>query len=183
MKKYEAMFLMDGGHAAAHWDERIDEIKGLFERHDCSILRLTKWDDRRLAYPIEHHKRGTYVLCFYEAPREANVKIERDVQLSDNLLRVIIIRREKMTTEQMSACRIPSRDPDIINNVTPAAPPDDAPAVEGETSTATMTGPDAAPQATAAAAETSTATMTEPDAAPEATAADDAMEADGDAAK
>lgn len=114
MKKYEAMFLMDGGHAAAHWDERVAEIKGILDRHGCQIIRMVKWDDRRLAYPVKHSKRGTYVLVFYEAPREANVRIERDVQLSENLLRVLIIRREKMTVDEMMRCRVPSREKNII---------------------------------------------------------------------
>lgn len=121
MKKYEAMFLMDGGHAAAHWNERIEEIKGILERYGCRIIRLVKWDDRRLAYPVQHHKRGTYVLCYYEAPREANSRIERDVQLSENLLRVLVVRREKMTEEAMLRERVPSREADIIGS--PDTPP------------------------------------------------------------
>jgi small subunit ribosomal protein S6 len=108
------MFLMDGGHAAAHWDERIGEIKGIMERHGCNIIRLVKWDDRRLAYSVQHSKRGAYVLCFYEAPSESNRRVERDVQLSDTLLRVLIIRREKMTTEEMLSYRVPSREANII---------------------------------------------------------------------
>ena len=114
MKKYEAMFLIDGGHAAAHWDERVTEIKSLYERHGCQIIRMVKWDDRRLAYSVNHSKRGTYVLVFYEAPREANSRIERDVQLSDNLLRLIIVRREKMSLDDMMRYRVPSREKNLI---------------------------------------------------------------------
>lgn len=114
MKKYEAMFLMDGGHAAAHWDERVTEIKTILERHGCQILRLVKWDDRRLAYSVNHSKRGTYVLVFYEAPREANRLVERDVQLSDNLLRLLIVRREKMSVDEMMRYRVPSREKNIV---------------------------------------------------------------------
>lgn len=127
MKTYEAMFLLDSGHASAHWGERVDEIKGILQRHGAEIIRLTKWDDRRLAYPIRHYKRGTYVLCYYRAPRETNVRVERDVQLSDNVLRVLIIRREKMTEEQMMLRKVPSGDADIIGRIPePVAAPKDA---------------------------------------------------------
>jgi ribosomal protein S6 len=108
------MFLMDGGHAAAHWDERVAEIKAILDRHACQVIRMVKWDDRRLAYAVSHSKRGAYVLVFYEAPKEANRLIERDVQLSDNLLRLLIVRREKMAVEDMMRYRVPSREKNII---------------------------------------------------------------------
>lgn len=163
MKKYEAMFLLDAGDAAAHWDERVEEIKGTLERHGAEIVRLVKWDDRRMAYAIQHHKRGTYVLCFYEAPRETNVLVERDVQLSENLLRVIIIRREKMTIEDMLAYRAPSGQANIIGEAPPEPEPTpvaepvaaavaaDAPAAEA---------PVAAPVASAEAETTSEVPVT-----------------------
>ena len=123
MKTYEAMFLLDSGHASAHWDERVDEIKDILQRHGAEIIRLVKWDDRRLAYPIQHCKRGVYMLCFYRAPRETNARIERDVQLSDNLLRVLVVRREKMTEDQMLLCKAPSGEANIVGrSPEPAAP-------------------------------------------------------------
>jgi small subunit ribosomal protein S6 len=147
VKKYEAMFLLDAGDAAAHWDKRVDEIKGVLERHGAEIIRLVKWDDRRLAYAIRHHKRGTYILCYYEAPRETNVLVERDVQLSENVLRVIIIRREKMTVEKMLAYRVPSGEANIIGEAPPE--PEPQPVTEPVAAAATEAPAAGAPDAPA----------------------------------
>ena len=114
MKKYEAMFLLDSGFAAAHWKESVQEITDMVQRHGGQIVRLVKWDDRKLAYQMGPHKRGTYVLCYYSAPRDANVKIERDVQLSDNLLRVLIVRLDRMTEDQMLRYAVPSGEANVI---------------------------------------------------------------------
>ena len=123
MKTYEAMFLMDSGYAAAHWKEVIAEITDLLKRHGAEIVRLVKWDDRKLAYQIGPHKRGVYVLVFYKAPFDANPKIERDVQLSENLVRLIIVRRDRMTEEQMLRYQVPSGEANLIGEALAPLPP------------------------------------------------------------
>ncbi len=125
MRNYEAMFLVESGYASSHWNECIEEIKGLFERHGCEIIRLVKWDDRKLAYPIERHKRGVYILCYFRAPNDSLGSIERNVRLSEHLLRALILRREKMTEQMMFEVKIPSGEENIIGE-----PPENG---EGET--------------------------------------------------
>jgi small subunit ribosomal protein S6 len=114
VKKYEAMFLLDSGYVASHWKEAVEEITGILKRHDCEIVRLVKWDDRKLAYQIGPHKRGTYVLSFFKAPHDALGKIERDVQLSENLVRVLVVRRDKMTEEAMLRYAVPCGEANVI---------------------------------------------------------------------
>ena len=128
MKNYEALFLLDSGYATANWDAVVKEIVGILERRGSEIIRLVKWDDRRLAYEIEHHKRGTYVLSYFRAPNDALVHIERDVQLSETILRVLIIRRERMTEQQMLSQRIPCGEANVIGEA--PKPPEPEPAKE-----------------------------------------------------
>ena len=131
MKNYEAMFLLESGYAASHWSEGHKEIENILTRHGCEIIRLVKWDDRKLAYEIVRHKRGTYVLAYFKAPFDAPAKIERDVQLSETLLRVLLIRREKMTEEAMLRQPVPSREANLIGvalEPLPVAPPKTVPA-------------------------------------------------------
>jgi len=161
VKNYEALFLVDSGYASAKWDAVVKEIVGILERRGTEIIRLVKWDDRRLAYEIQHRKRGTYVLSYFRAPNDALVSIERDVQLSETILRVLIIRRERMTEQQMLSRRIPSGEANVIGEPPkPPEPPKPEPAKE-ETQPATVAAEPSAdekaakaePEAEAAAAE------------------------------
>ncbi|NIA21701.1 MAG: 30S ribosomal protein S6 [Anaerolineaceae bacterium] len=126
MKNYEALFLLDSGYASANWDTAVKEIVGILERRGSEIIRLVKWDDRRLAYEIQHRRRGTYILSYFRAPNDALAQIERDVQLSETILRVLIIRRDRMTEQQMLSQRIPSGEANIIGE----APQPPEPAAE-----------------------------------------------------
>ena len=98
---YEAMFLVDAAAAAANWDGVADTIQTVFERASAEVVNLRKWDERRLCYEIAGHKRGTYILCYFRAAPESIGSIERDVKLNESLLRVMIVKADHLTTDQM----------------------------------------------------------------------------------
>jgi small subunit ribosomal protein S6 len=98
---YEAMFLFDPT-AAGSWEHVEEVVKRLLERANAELIRIKKWDERRLAYEIEGRKRGTFVLCFFNAPTEKIAGLERDVQLSDEIIRALVLRRDKYTIEKVN---------------------------------------------------------------------------------
>lgn len=100
---YEAMFLVDSAVAAADWNVVNETINKIMARAEVEVISLRKWDERRLAYEITHHKRGMYILCYFKASPEAIVGIERDVQLNELLLRALILQADHITEEQMQA--------------------------------------------------------------------------------
>jgi len=90
-KLYEAMFLIDSSKAASDWDSVETGIKNILKRADAEIVSLKKWDERRLAYEIKGHSRGTYILCYFKADGEKVPAIERGVRLSEQIIRVLIL--------------------------------------------------------------------------------------------
>ena len=99
---YEAMFLLGSGHAS-DLDNALKIVRGIVEKHEGKPIVLKKWDERKLAYEIRGEKRGLYVLCFFTAPAEAIVPISRDVELSDQILRVIVTKADHLNAEEMAA--------------------------------------------------------------------------------
>ena len=99
---YEAMFLI-GQAAAADLAGVIEHIKEVLSRGHAEIVAMRKWDERRLAYEIKKQKRGLYILCYFKAPGGQLAHIERDCNLSEKLLRVLILRADHLTVEEMQA--------------------------------------------------------------------------------
>jgi len=62
----------------------------VIERHGGSIINLGKWAERKLAYPIEHHKRATYILSHFECDGTTIPQMRRDAELSEIILRYLI---------------------------------------------------------------------------------------------
>jgi len=98
-KLYEAMFLVDSAQAGSDWDAVLATIKSILQRAEAEIVELRKWADRRLAYEIDHKTKGTYILCYFRADGKRIGDIERDVQLSERIMRVLILNAEKQTLE------------------------------------------------------------------------------------
>ena len=100
-KLYEAMFLVDSGKAASDWDGVNAAINKILDRAGAEIVSMRKWDDRRLAYDIKRTSRGTYMLCYFKAEGQKIQGIEKDVQLSENVIRVLILSTEQMSQEDI----------------------------------------------------------------------------------
>ena len=101
MNRYECMFLFD--NTVAHeWSAVQQEVQRLFDRIGARLLALVKFDERKLAYEITGRKRGTYLLTYVDAPAKRIGEFERDAQLSESVLRVLILRTEGPTPERLA---------------------------------------------------------------------------------
>ncbi|MBS0189198.1 MAG: 30S ribosomal protein S6 [Planctomycetes bacterium] len=100
--QYEAMFLF-GQSTAADLAGCVAHLNEILQRASAETIAMRKWDDRRLAYEIGGQKRGTYILTYFKAPNESMSGFERDCNLSEKILRHLVIRADHMTVEQMQA--------------------------------------------------------------------------------
>ncbi len=98
---YEGMFLVDSARAAADWDGTLAVIDNILKRADARVVAVRKWGERKLAYDIDHKSRGTYILCYFKADGRRIAGIEKDVQLSEKVMRVLILSTEKRPPEMV----------------------------------------------------------------------------------
>jgi ribosomal protein S6 len=94
------MFLFPAGGDA---EKVLLTVRGIIERHGGNVLVLKKWDERKLAYEIGRNKRGLYIISYFDAPTSAVGPIERDVNLSEEVLRVMVTSADHLTQKEMAA--------------------------------------------------------------------------------
>lgn len=99
---YEAMFLASQT-AAASFGDLIEHINSLFVRANAEVISMKKWDERRLAFEIDKQKRGVYILAYFKCPTDMVPHLERDVVISDKLLRVLITSADHLSAEEIAA--------------------------------------------------------------------------------
>lgn len=99
---YECMFLLSQA-AAADLAGAIEHINQLMTRAGAELVAMQKWDDRRLAFEIEKQRRGVYILCYFSAPTSGIAQLERDVNISETIMRHLVIRADHLTLEQMQS--------------------------------------------------------------------------------
>lgn len=98
---YEGLFLVDSAEAASDWDGVIGAIEKIMSRSECEVVSLEKWDERKLTYDINKKSRGTYILAYFSCDPLHIGKIERDVQLSEHIMRVLVLTTDKMSEDDL----------------------------------------------------------------------------------
>lgn len=121
-KLYEAMFLVDSALAASDWDGINAAIKKILKKAKAEVLYMEKWDERKLAYDIRRVSRGTYILCYFKAPGTVIHQIERDVQLSEKIMRALLLRADHMNEKDIEQ-QVPGVQPEQRQEQVPAETP------------------------------------------------------------
>jgi small subunit ribosomal protein S6 len=95
MRYYEALYIVNPNYEQ-------DRLEAVIKEVDAEVTKFAKvinhyvWGKKRLAYPIEKHKYGTYVLLHMELEDPAPlVEFDRFMRLHKAVLRVQTIRLEK----------------------------------------------------------------------------------------
>jgi small subunit ribosomal protein S6 len=73
---------------------QIELVKSIIEKNSGEIVATNDMGSRKLAYEISKNKRGYYYVCYFRAPTEAIIEIERNYRINENILRFIFIKSE-----------------------------------------------------------------------------------------
>ncbi|HEY7090038.1 MAG TPA: 30S ribosomal protein S6 [Tepidisphaeraceae bacterium] len=101
-KQYEGMFLFPAS-ASTELEKSITTARGIIERHKGKVQVIKKWDERKLAYELGGQKRGLFVISYFTGPGDIVSAIERDVNLSEEILRVLVTHADHLNETEMAA--------------------------------------------------------------------------------
>ncbi len=99
---YEGMFLISQA-VAADLSGAIEHINEILSRADAQLIAMSKWDERRLAFEIDKQKRGVFILTYFSAPAAQVDHIIRDCNLSERIMRIMLLRADHLTEDEMKA--------------------------------------------------------------------------------
>jgi small subunit ribosomal protein S6 len=99
---YEGLFLFPQS-ANVDLKSAVEFLKDILGKQGAEIIALKKWGDRQLAFPIKKQKRGVYLLCYFNCPTDKVNTIDRALNLSEALLRHMIVRADHLSVDEMKA--------------------------------------------------------------------------------
>ena len=94
MNQYEVMYVIDAALEDSARAELINRFSDLVKKNGGEVDRVDEWGKRRLAYAIQYKTEGYYVLMYIKAPAELPRELERNMQISDSILRYLTVRYE-----------------------------------------------------------------------------------------
>jgi small subunit ribosomal protein S6 len=89
---YEGMFLLDSAKVSVSWDDAVRHVHDILGKHNSEIVASRQWDERRLSYSVEGHKKGTYLLTYFKTDGSKIDDIVADCHLSELILRELVLK-------------------------------------------------------------------------------------------
>ncbi len=94
MNKYEVLYVIDPAMEDEPRKELIERFSGIITGNGGTVDKIDEWGKRRLAYPINFKNEGYYVLLHMTAAPEFPRELERNLQISDQIMRYLVTRIE-----------------------------------------------------------------------------------------
>ncbi len=123
MNKYEVVYIIDPAVEDEARKALIAKFNDLITGNGGSVEKVEEWGKRRLAYAIDYKTEGYYVLVNFQAEADLPKELERNLQISDSVIRYQVI---KLIERKVGI------KPRAVRPAAPAAPAAEAPAAEAE---------------------------------------------------
>lgn len=98
MRHYEIVFLVHPDQSE-QVPAMVERYRGIIEAGGGTVHRQEDWGRRQLAYTINKIHKAHYVLMNVECDSEARDELESVFRFNDAVIRSLVIRRDKATTE------------------------------------------------------------------------------------
>jgi small subunit ribosomal protein S6 len=97
MRRYELMLVLRPDVADDRSQAVIDRTTRQIVTSGGQIVKVAPWGRRRLAYPIDRHREGSYHIVLFDAPGEAVMELERGLLITEEVLRHLVTRVDRPT--------------------------------------------------------------------------------------
>ncbi|MBL5972480.1 MAG: 30S ribosomal protein S6 [Candidatus Leucobacter sulfamidivorax] len=100
MHPYELMVILDPGIDERTVAPSMDKFLGVIRTAGGEIQEVDIWGKRRLAYEINKHSEGIYVVVNFTATPEATAELDRQLSLSEAVMRTKVLRADELIAQR-----------------------------------------------------------------------------------
>ena len=98
---YENMVILDSNKYAQDPNGLAGLIPGLVGKCGGEVLVSRLWNEQKLAYPIDGHKKGTYWLTYFRLDSQKLTDLTREIRISENIVRSMTLKVEPRLVEAL----------------------------------------------------------------------------------
>src|ERR1700758_3542661 len=131
MPLYENIFIARQDATAAQVEALTETFAGIIAEQGGKVTKREYWGLRNLAYRIKKNRKGHYMLLNIDAPPAALAEMERNMRISEDVLRLLTVRVDALEEGPSAMLQSRSRDDRPRRERSESFPPAPA-AAEGE---------------------------------------------------
>jgi small subunit ribosomal protein S6 len=124
MRTYETIFIAHPDLGEEEVKALINRMKGIIENLNGQLIKVEEWGRKKLAYKLKKLTKGYYVLMRFLGNGEILVEIERNLRLSDGVLKYQSIRLDMEALEKIESLQ-ETRPPVEAEPLEAAKPPEE----------------------------------------------------------
>ena len=96
MRYYETMYIVNPGFEEERLNKVIETITEEFDKNKVNVINHYVWGKKRLAYPIQKHKYGNYIVIHFESDeRQFLINFGMFLNLNESVMRYQTVRLNK----------------------------------------------------------------------------------------
>ncbi|AWM86943.1 30S ribosomal protein S6 [Microvirga sp. 17 mud 1-3] len=99
MPLYEHVFLARQDVTSQQVEAMIDQYKAVIEQNGGKVEKTEMWGVKSLAYRIKKNRKAHFTMFNLDAPAQAVAEMERQMRISEDILRFMTIRVEELDAE------------------------------------------------------------------------------------
>ena len=110
MSLYENIFIARQDATAAQVEALTDAFANIIAEQGGKVTKREYWGLRSLSYRIKKNRKGHYMLLNIDAPAAAVVEMERNMRISEDVMRLLTVRVEALEEGPSAMLQSRSRD-------------------------------------------------------------------------
>ncbi len=110
MPLYENIFIARQDATAAQVEALTETFSGIIAEQGGKVTKKEYWGLRNLAYRIKKNRKGHYTLLNIDAPPAAVSEMERNMRISEDVLRLLTVRVDALEEGPSAMLQSRSRD-------------------------------------------------------------------------
>lgn len=95
MNYYEEVMILDANIDDNAVNETIDRVKNVIVSKGGEVLKTDNWGRRKLAYELNKHQKGNYVLLNFKSPPDTVLELEKLSKVVDPIIKFMVVRLTK----------------------------------------------------------------------------------------
>jgi small subunit ribosomal protein S6 len=100
---YEGLFIFDANKFARDHDAIPQAVEKMITDVGGAVLVSRLWEERRLAYPIDGHRKGAYWLMYFKLAGGEIAPLNRKCELDESVLRHLVLKIHPRLVEPILA--------------------------------------------------------------------------------
>ena len=110
MPLYEYIFIARQDATAAQVEALTETFSGIIAEQGGKVTKKEYWGLRNLSYRIKKNRKGHYTLLNIDAPPAAVAEMERNMRISEDVLRLLTVRVDALEEGPSAMLQSRSRD-------------------------------------------------------------------------